>query len=135
MAKADYLQTDLLLLFTGSDWCPWCIKLDKQVLSKEPFKKEAAKEFIFVKLDFPRTKPQDPVIRAQNQRLNDLFISKFRLEGFPTIYLAEPNGVPYAQTGYKEMGPKAYAENLSRLRIEHLNQIRKADAAPNGPAK
>ena len=95
----------------------------------------AAKEFVFVKLDFLRTKPQDPVIKAQNQKLNDLFTSKFKFEGFPTIYLAEPNGIPYAQTGYNEMGPKAYAENLSKLRVEHLNQIRKLDTVPNGPAK
>jgi preprotein translocase subunit SecA len=45
LAKADYLQKDLLLLFTGSDWCPWCVKLDSQILSKEPFKQEATKEF------------------------------------------------------------------------------------------
>jgi thioredoxin-related protein len=132
LAKADTLHKDLLLFFTGSDWCPWCIKLDSQVLSKEPFKKAAAKEFVFVKLDYPRTKPQDPVIKAQNQKLNDLFSEKFKLEGFPTIYLANPQGIPYAQTGFNDMGPEAYVKNLSKLRSEHLKESQKAAADPNG---
>jgi protein disulfide-isomerase len=126
---------DLLILFTGSDWCPYCTKLDDQILSREPFKREAAKEFIFVRLDYPRTRPQDPAIKAQNQKLGDLYSSRFNLQGFPTIYLADPNGAPYAQTGLNEMGPGQYAEQLHAIRAEHLKAKRPAGGDPNSQAR
>jgi len=133
LAKAQGLQRHLLILFTGSDWCPYCMRLDKQVLSTETFKKEASKDFIFLKLDFPRTTPQDALIRAQNKKLDEFFTSKFGLQGYPTIYLADPTGIPYAQTGLNDMGPKAYVENLRRLRTEHIKELQKAAAEPNRP--
>lgn len=132
LAKAEGLQRHLLIFFTGSDWCPYCIRLDKQVLSTEAFKKETSKDFIFVKLDFPRTTPQDPGIRAQNQRLSELFSKRFNLQGYPTIYLADPTGTPYAQTGLNDLGPKAYVEDLRRLKADHIEEVRKATDAPNG---
>ena len=135
LAKADCLQKDLLMLFTGSDWCPYCTKLNDQILSREPFKSQAAKEFIFVRLDYPRTRSQDPAIKAQNQKLGDLYSSKFNLQGFPTIYLADPNGAPYAQTGLNEMGPGPYAEQLHAIRAEHLKARRPAGGDPNGQAR
>jgi len=135
LAKADYLQKDLLMLFTGSDWCPYCTRLDNQVLSKDVFRKGASKEFIFVKLDYPRTRPQDPRIKAQNQMLNNLFTSKFDLQGFPTIYLADPKGIPYAQTGLSDMDAKQYAQHLHKLRGDHLKAGYKVRNDPNSPAR
>ena len=55
--------------FTGSDWCPWCQKLDKEVFATPEFKAYAKDHLVLVSLDYPQEKPQDPAVRKQNQAL------------------------------------------------------------------
>ena len=57
----------LLLNFTGSDWCGWCIKFDKEVLSQPQFKEFAHNNLVLVELDFPRAKAQSTELRKQNR--------------------------------------------------------------------
>ena len=97
-------KKDLLLDFTGSDWCGWCIRLDKEVFGKEPFKTKAPKDFVLVTVDFPQQKKLPEAVEKQNTELQE----KFGVEGFPTIYLADSTGRPYAKTGYQPGGPEAY---------------------------
>jgi thioredoxin-related protein len=101
-------KKDLLVDFTGSDWCSWCKKLDKEVFSETTFKKEAGKRFIFVSLDFPHLKKQSDAEKAQNQKLQ----ADFGVEGFPTVFLADSEGRPYARTGYQAGGAQAYLKHL-----------------------
>lgn len=103
---------DLLLNFIGSDWCGWCIKLEKEVFSQKAFKDEAPKHFILVELDFPRKKEQSEEIKNQNQEL----LSKYRIEGYPTIILTDAKGLPYARTGYRAGGPDKYLSHIVELR-------------------
>ena len=103
---------DLLLDFTGSDWCGWCIKLREEVFDQEAFRKDAPKEFVLVELDFPEQKPQSDELKRRNERLK----AQFGVEGYPTIYLAEARGRVYAKTGYQEGGPEAYLKHLDELR-------------------
>lgn len=105
---------DLLIDFTGSDWCGWCKKLDKEVFSQEPFKASAAKEFVLVELDFPRGKALPPEVSEQNQRLKQAF----RVQGFPTIFLADAEGRPYARTGYQQGGAEKYVTHLDTLQAQ-----------------
>jgi len=109
---------DLLLDFTGSDWCGWCIKLNEEVFSHEPFKKYAAENFVLVELDYPRSVPQTDEIKAQNAALKD----KYQIKGYPTIYLTDAEGRPYAQTGYQAGGPEAYIEHLESLKQVRINR-------------
>lgn len=76
----------LLLFFTGSDWCGWCIKLQKDVLKKDEFFIWATKNVILVELDFPRRTPQDEAIKMQNQQL----AQTFGIQGYPTVWLVNP---------------------------------------------
>jgi len=104
---------DLLINFSGSDWCGWCIKLDEEVFSKPAFIEEAGKSFVFVLLDFPRDKSgQSSAVQAQNKRLAD----QFQIQGYPTVILAKADGSPYVETGYMEGGPAAYLAHLKELR-------------------
>lgn len=106
-------KLDLLLDFTGSDWCGWCIRLEQEVFSQEAFQGAAPKDFVLVKIDFPRDQTSiTPAIRAQNERLSQ----QYGIEGYPTIILADAEGRPYAQTGYQEGGPEAYVAHLRDLR-------------------
>ena len=62
-------KKDLLMDFTGSDWCTYCIKLQKEVLSKPEFIATVPKSFVLVELDYPQEKAQDEKIKAQNEKL------------------------------------------------------------------
>jgi len=111
--KAAVEGKDLLIDFSGSDWCFWCKKLDGEVFSKPVFIEEAAKQFIFVMLDFPSDKSgQSEELQAQNKRLAE----QFGIKGYPTVILAKADGTQYAQTGYQEGGPEAYLAHLKELR-------------------
>ncbi|MCF7974409.1 MAG: thioredoxin family protein [Phycisphaerae bacterium] len=121
-AKAKAQKKDLLIDFTGSDWCIWCIRLDNAVFSKEYFKKQAPADFVFLKLDFPQKKAQSKELAAQNKRLSDEFSKNHGFRGFPTIYLADPTGTPYGQTGYQDMTPEQYVTHLKSIKQEHLKK-------------
>ncbi|MBW8017562.1 MAG: thioredoxin family protein [Planctomycetes bacterium] len=111
MKKASAENKDLLIDFTGSDWCDWCISLDKEVFSHKEFIDEASKDFVFVMVDFPKKKLA-PELKAQNDRLG----KKYGIRGYPTIYLTDSKGEPYAQTGYRKGGPEKYLVHLAELR-------------------
>jgi len=57
--------------FTGSDWCPPCKALHKNVLTSDVFKQQMPKKFILLKLDNPRDKSrQTPDEIAQYKKLS-----------------------------------------------------------------
>ena len=111
MAQAAKEKKDLLIDFTGSDWCGWCIKLDQEVFSQPAFQAEAPKRFVLLKLDFPRNRQLPEETKKQNSEWRD----KFAIKGYPTIVLADAEGKPYAKTGYRPGGPKAYLKHLAEL--------------------
>lgn len=110
-AKAVEEQKPLLLDFTGSDWCGWCIRLKEEVFSKQAFKDYAADSLVLVELDFPRGKKQTPELKAQNEAL----AMKYRIRGFPTILLLSPEGELIEQTGYRRGGAEAYVDHIEGI--------------------
>jgi len=107
-AKAKKEHKLLLIDFTGSDWCGWCKKLKKEVFSQKLFQEQAPQEFILVELDFPQKTKIDDKLIAQNRKL----AKEFGISGYPSIILADANGVEFARTGYKAGGPQAYLDHL-----------------------
>ncbi len=101
----------ILLDFTGSDWCGWCIKLDKEVFSKKEFKDYAKDNLVLATVDFPNEKHQSKKLKEQNEAL----AKKYGVEGYPTILLVDADGKKIAQTGYQEGGPAKYVEHLKEL--------------------
>jgi protein disulfide-isomerase len=102
-------QKPLLLDFTGSDWCPPCMMMNKEVFSKKAFLDFAAANLVLVKLDFPRGKEQSAELMAQNKALAE----KYRIEGFPTIMILSPEGeLVERATGYRRGGAEAYVEYI-----------------------
>ncbi len=97
----------VLLDFTGSDWCGWCIKLKKDTFSKPEFQKFAEGSLVLVELDFPRKKEQSAELKKQNQELAE----KFGIEGFPTLVLLDPQGKEAARNvGYLPGGPEGFVK-------------------------
>jgi protein disulfide-isomerase len=109
-AKQDKL---VLLDFTGSDWCGWCIKLRKDTFSKPEFQKFAEEKLVLVELDFPRAKEQNPDLKKQNQELAE----KFGIEGFPTLVLLDPKGTEVTRNvGYLAGGPEGFTKWVESAR-------------------
>jgi thioredoxin-related protein len=127
-AKAE--GKDLLLDFTGSDCCVWCIRLRKEVFDMPSFRTKAPQAFVLVEVDFPRAKQQSDTLRKQNRRLQQTFA----VDGYPTIYLADADGRPYARTGYDEVGPEIYLGRLVELR-EKIRKKRDAAFQQAGEAE
>jgi thioredoxin-related protein len=112
-AKAEAARRNVPILadFSGSDWCGWCIKLDKEVFSTDVFKKYAAENLVLLLVDFPRSKPQSAEIKKQN---NDL-AEKFGIQGFPTILLLDAEGKLLERTSYLAGGGENYVTHLRKL--------------------
>jgi thioredoxin-related protein len=103
----------LLLNFTGSDWCGWCIKFDREVLSQPQFKDYARDNLVLVELDFPRAKEQSAEVRKQNREL----AQHYEVVGFPTIVVLNSDGqAVWHYDGYFPGGLEAFIAKLQKLR-------------------
>jgi thiol:disulfide interchange protein len=99
----------VLLDFTGSDWCGWCKKFDKDVLSTDKFAGYAKTKLVLVTLDFPSHKKLDAALKQANQKLK----SRFGVNGFPTFVLLNSAGRELGrQVGYLRGGPDAFIAKL-----------------------
>ena len=113
----------ILMEFTGSDWCPPCKALHKNVLSQDVFKTEMPKNFILLKLDSPRDKSKQTPEEIEQYKV---LSAKYGIQGVPTIFLADAKGRPYYQTvGYSGDPADQYVANLK----EQLGTLTKRDAA------
>lgn len=101
----------MLVNFTGSDWCGWCIKLDGEVFSKEEFKSWASENVVLVKLDFPRRTKQDTAIKKQNSAL----AQKYSVRGFPTVLFIDAKGKVIGKSGYMKGGPSAWTKSAESI--------------------
>jgi thioredoxin-related protein len=108
LAKAKAENKKVLLDFTGSDWCGWCIKFNKEVLSKPEFIEYAAKNLVLVELDFPQKK-----LPAKLEKANKSLQSKYKVNGFPTFVVLNSQGKEVGrQEGYAKGGPAAFIAKL-----------------------
>ena len=133
-AQARKENKSVLINFTGSDWCSWCIKLEGEVFSKPDFSKDALEEFVFLKLDFPSDKSnQSKKEISQNEELK----TKFGVAGFPSIYVCDSQGRPVAKTGYLAGGPAKYLTHLRKFREKLIerNELFALAAKESGAAK
>ncbi|MDP6490136.1 MAG: thioredoxin family protein [Kiritimatiellia bacterium] len=113
----------ILADFSGSDWCGWCIKLDKEVFSKKPFKAYAKQNVVLFLADFPSRTEQPAKLKAQNEKL----AKTYGVRGFPTVLLLDAKAKVIGRTGYQAGGPEAYVKHIKEL-------LAKAKAKPAASA-
>ncbi|MDP0496872.1 MAG: thioredoxin family protein [Verrucomicrobiota bacterium JB024] len=101
----------ILLDFTGSDWCGWCKKIDKEIFSTSAFQSYAKDNLVLLYVDFPNGKPQADALKAQNEQLQN----KFGVRGFPTLVLLDSNGKKiWENVGYMKGGPDALISAINK---------------------
>lgn len=102
----------VLVDFTGSDWCVWCIKLRKEVFETTEFSQYAKTNLVLLEIDFPNGKPQTDELRKQNRQLRE----QFGIEGFPTIVILDSEGKPLGRTGYIRGGPQPFIKEIESIK-------------------
>ena len=108
----------LMLFFTGSDWCGWCIRLQKEVFKTPEFIKWANENVTLVELDFPRRKQLEPNLAAQNRNLEQMFA----VRGYPTVWFVTPTLVD-GKVSFKQLGSTGYVANGPQGWLPGANQI------------
>lgn len=108
----------LMLFFTGSDWCGWCIRLQKEVLKTPEFAKWAKDNVVLVELDFPRRTAQQPEIQKQSMELQQAL----GVRGYPTVWFVNAtkkdgkiNLEQLGSTGYVAGGPTPWLEGAKQI--------------------
>lgn len=111
-AQAKKENKLVLLDFTGSDWCGWCIKLKGEVFDLKEFKDYADKHLVLVEVDFPRKK----ALSTEQKQANNALQEKYGIEGYPTIIVLNGDGQKVGKLGYMKGGPKAFIAELEKLK-------------------
>ncbi len=110
-AQARAQNKTLLINFTGSDWCPPCILLERQVFSQPEFREYATQHLVLLEVDFPRMKELSDEQKAANEKLAE----RYEIDGFPTVVVLDSNGKTLGRLGYRPGGPKAFLAVLEKL--------------------
>ena len=124
IAVGKKLNKPLLLFFTGSDWCGWCIRLQKEVLKTPEFTNWAKEKVVLVELDFPRRASQSNELRMQNNGMQQAF----QVTGYPTVWFATAqvkDGKPafsgLGKTGYVAGGPANWLAGANEILKQKIN--------------
>ena len=119
LKKAAAEKKLVLADFSGSDWCCWCKRLDKEVFTQEAFAKVATNKYVCVMVDSPM---DESLLSAAAKAQNMDLIKKYGVRGFPTVLMMDAKGKVLFKTGYRPGGPEKY--------VEHLEEQVKATAKP-----
>ena len=102
---------NIIIVFSGSDWCAPCIKLDKNIWQSEAFKKEAAEEWVLVKANFPRKKANE--LPKEQTEHNRKLAEKYNIEGsFPLVVILDKNVKVLGKMGFKNVSPEEYIKMI-----------------------
>ncbi|MCM0684567.1 thioredoxin family protein [Akkermansia massiliensis] len=110
LEKAGKSGQPVLVDFTGSDWCPGCIYLRKNIFDTDAFAKYAEdNNFVLVELDFPRMEGKMP---PEQLKFHEELMRRYGISVFPSVLMMEGNGAPYV----KIVGPsRTVEEYLKKL--------------------
>jgi protein disulfide-isomerase len=118
VAASNKAKKPIMMFFTGSDWCGWCIRLQKEVLKTPEFAAWAKENVILLELDFPRRSPMTPELSKQNMELQQMF----QVQGYPTVWFAKAT-VKNGQTNFDKIGSTGYVAGGPQKWLEGANQI------------
>ncbi|SCA64120.1 Thioredoxin-related protein DsbJ [Chlamydiales bacterium SCGC AG-110-P3] len=123
--QSEKTNRPIVVLFTGSDWCGWCKKLEKEVFNTREFADRASNKFVFLMLDFPMHTRQSTAQKAHNEKLK----KQFGVRGFPTVILLDEKQQKITSTGYQAGGGKKYADYLLKVVADYESYKGKQERA------
>ncbi len=108
LKQAKEEKKQLLINFTGSDWCSWCKKLVKEVFTQKEFMAFAKNNLVLLEADFPQNKTQSKELKKANEALQ----RKYNIEGYPTLIILDSDGKQVGTMGYQPGGPGPFIDKL-----------------------
>ncbi len=112
--KAADENRNILLVFSGSDWCAPCMKLEKNIWESKDFIEDANQHFVLLRADFPKRKSN--ALSKEQQEKNDRLAETYNKQGlFPLVEVLDKEGKIIGTTGYKDIPPKEYVAMLHHL--------------------
>lgn len=102
-------QRMILILFTGSDWCPWCVKLEEEILRTSVFKDWASDNFVLLYIDFPRRKHIDQDLAKSNAAV----ARQYGVSSYPTVLFVDSTGKQVFKYGYTPLHPTKWVAHCS----------------------
>jgi S1-C subfamily serine protease len=111
--RAGQQGKDILVLFDGSDWCGYSMRMADEVFFDRRFAEQIAGQYVLVFLDFPRS--PGGKAKVQDAERNASWAERFGIEGFPTIIVTDDQGLPFGRMGYVEGGFHGFAQQLGAM--------------------
>jgi thioredoxin-related protein len=112
--EAEQANKKLILVFSGSDWCIPCIKLEKEIWENSSFIQYAEQHYVLFRADFPKRKKNK--LPETIQQLNDRLASEYNPKGYvPLVVVLDPQGKVKGQLGYEKLTPEAYIALIEQL--------------------
>ncbi len=118
-AEAAGSKRRLLVLFTGSDWCPPCMEFEAKVAHAPEFLNLASTAFVLVKLDYPRSTPQAPAVQARNEKLR----VNYGVNSYPSLLVISADGTKSALVDTRRSRP---ADNVVDFYVQAVDEARRA---------
>lgn len=109
LERAKVEKKPIVADFSGSDWCFWCQRLDKEVFSQESFIAEATNKYVLLMIDRPRDKA---VLSEKAKIENPKLVRKYKVNSFPTVLILDEEGKILGETGFVGGGPENYLKHL-----------------------
>jgi protein disulfide-isomerase len=123
MTKASEIAMNenkpVLMFFTGSDWCGWCKRLQREVLLTKDFEAWAKDNVVLMELDFPRRTPQEQSVKVQNYQLQKIF----NVRGYPKIFFVNPEKKPDGKMNLNSLGSTGYVRGGTQEWLAVANNI------------
>jgi len=109
--EASSQNKNILLVFSGSDWCGPCIKLDRDIWQSAEFKEFAKNNLVLERADFPKKKQNQ--LAPELKKINEELAEKYNKDGmFPLVVVLDKNGKVLGKTAYKNVSPQEYIAML-----------------------
>lgn len=99
----------ILILFTGTSWCPACMKLEREVINNPRFAQAVGNNFIFYKAEF-----SEPTEEAMMRSPDKALVDRYGIKAFPTMIVIDGNGKQLFTVNYRAGGVDSYAQELNQ---------------------
>lgn len=110
------LSKPILILFTGTSWCPACLTLERNVLTKPEFAQAIGNQLIFLKAEFSNHTAE--YIETSPFKF---LLDRYKVDTFPTMIIINPEGHVLFSVAYQGGKAGVYINDI-------LNQLKYANS-------